>query len=96
MPGPTDRALDTRLLRFRSRPGSEPALALASDLLDAGRGADALDVVSVGLSERPADIDLRILEGRAFGTLGDLLKAQASLLEAAKAGQRKEPFRWLA
>ncbi|MBN8615552.1 MAG: hypothetical protein J0L92_33460, partial [Deltaproteobacteria bacterium] len=95
MPGPSDRALDTRLLRFRTRPGSEPALALASDLLDANRGQDALDIVGAGLAERPSDIELRILEGRAFMALGDLLKAQASLLEAAKSGQRKEPFRWL-
>jgi tetratricopeptide (TPR) repeat protein len=95
VPGPSDRALDTRLLRFRSRPGSEPALTLASDLLDAGRATDALDIAGAGLAERPGDTDLRIIEGRSHMALGDLLKAQASLLEAAKAGQRKEPFRWL-
>ncbi|MFO0020835.1 MAG: tetratricopeptide repeat protein, partial [Deltaproteobacteria bacterium] len=95
VPGPSNHALDTRLLRFRTRPGSEPAAARAAELLDADRPADALDIVSGALVDRPGDTDLRVLEGRAHLAGGDLLRAQASLLEAAKSGHRKEPFRWL-
>ncbi len=95
MNGPNEHALDTRLLRFRSRPGSEAALPLALDLIAASRWSDAVDVATSALAQKPGDVDLQIAEGRAYMGLGDLIRAQGALLEAAKPGTRKEPFRWL-
>ncbi len=88
--------LDTRLLRFRSRPGSEDATKLAGDLLIANRTTDALEVTSVGLRATPDDLELLLVDSRAEMIGGDLLKAQAALLKAARVGTtRKEPFRYL-
>lgn len=88
--------LDTRLLRFRTRPGSEDAAKLAGDLLLANRNADALEIAAVGLRASPEDLDLLLVEGRAELAGGDLLKAQAALLKAARVGAtRKEPYRYL-
>jgi tetratricopeptide (TPR) repeat protein len=88
--------LDTRLLRFRSRPGSEDAHRLANDLLNANRASDALEIAGAGLRAKPEDFDLLMVEGRAELAGGDLLKAQAALLKAARVGAtRKEPFRFL-
>ncbi|HEY8429952.1 MAG TPA: tetratricopeptide repeat protein [Sandaracinaceae bacterium] len=92
--GPSN--LDARLLRFRSRRGGESAAQLASDLLDAGRGADALEVAAIALAASPDDVDVLVVDGRARLAAGDLLGAQAALLKAAKVDpNRKEPFRWL-
>jgi tetratricopeptide (TPR) repeat protein len=92
----TGHELDTRLLRFRTRPGSEDAARLAGDLLIANRNADALEIAAVGLRASPEDLDLLLVEGRAELAGGDLLKAQAALLKAARVGStRKEPYRYL-
>lgn len=92
----TGHELDTRLLRFRTRPGSEDAAKLAGDLLIASRTADALEIASAGLRASPEDLDLLLIEGRAELAGGDLLKAQAALLKAARVGStRKEPYRYL-
>lgn len=88
--------LDTRLLRHRTRRGSEPAGALAADLIQAGRARDALEVTRSALEAHPNDGELLLLDGRARLAAGDLLGAQAALLKAAKAlPQQKHPFRWL-
>ncbi|UJR81663.1 tetratricopeptide repeat protein [Sandaracinus amylolyticus] len=88
--------LDTRLLRFRTRPGSEDASRLAADLLQADRAVDAIDVTAAGLRGAPDDLSLLVLDGRAHYAAGDLLRAQAALLKAARiAPAQKEPFRWL-
>ncbi len=88
--------LDTRLLKFRTRPGSEDAARLAQDLLVANRNADALEIAAAGLRASPDDLDLLLVEGRAELAGGDLLKAQAALLKAARVGAtRKEPYRYL-
>ena len=92
----TGHELDTRLLRFRTRPGSEDAGRLAGDLLGANRNADALEIAAVGLRADPENLDLLLVEGRAELAGGDLLKAQAALLKAARVGAtRKEPYRYL-
>ncbi len=92
----TGHELDTRLLRFRTRPGSEDAAKLAGDLLMANRTADALEIAAAGLRASPEDLDLLLIEGRAEMVGGDLLKAQAALLKAARVGAtRKEPYRFL-
>ena len=92
----TGHELDTRLLRFRTRPGSEDAAKLAGDLLIASRNADALEIAAAGLRASPEDLDLLLIEGRAELAGGDLLKAQAALLKAARVGStRKEPYRYL-
>lgn len=92
----TGHELDTRLLRFRTRPGSEDAAKLAGDLLIANRTADALEIAAAGLRASPEDLDLLLVEGRAELAGGDLLKAQAALLKAARVGAtRKEPYRYL-
>lgn len=55
-----------------------------------------MELIGGALEERPKDGELLVLEGRARLALGELLGAQASLLEAVKAlPQRSEPFRWL-
>jgi tetratricopeptide (TPR) repeat protein len=88
--------LDLRLARFRSRRDEHPE-ALASALIEAGRAAEALEVVQVGLASYPGDAGLLVLEGRARFELGDLPQAQAVLIRAAKQNPRdKEPYRWLA
>jgi tetratricopeptide (TPR) repeat protein len=92
----TGQELDTRLLRFRTRPGSEDAARLATDLLNANRTSDALEIAAAGLRASPDDLDLLMVEGRAELSGGDLLKAQAALLKAARVGStRKEPYRFL-
>lgn len=88
--------LDTRLLRFRSTVGGENAVGLVEDLLAAGRGPDAREVVGKALSGAPLDGDLLLLDGRARFVTGDLLGAQAALLKAARVRPKeKGPFRWL-
>lgn len=69
---------------------------LARDLLDAGRHADAGDVLGKALESDPEDGELLLLDGRIRFAGGDLLGAQAALLKAARSLPRnKEPFRWL-
>jgi tetratricopeptide (TPR) repeat protein len=88
--------LDLRLARFRSRRDEHPE-ALAFALIEAGRAAEALEVVQAGLTRYPDDAALFVLEGRARFELGDLPQAQAVLIRAAKQNPRdKEPYRWLA
>lgn len=88
--------LDTRLLRFRSRTGTEDAATLARALLETGRAGEALEVALTGLEERPADGSLLQLEGESWFQAGDLLRAQAALLKAAKADPESLPaFRLL-
>ncbi|HJL19132.1 MAG TPA: tetratricopeptide repeat protein, partial [Sandaracinaceae bacterium LLY-WYZ-13_1] len=94
--GVGSRNLDTRLLRYRTRRGEENAVALVEDLLAAGRGQDAQEVVAAALKAQPEDADLLVADGRARFATGDLLGAQASLLKAARANPKsKTPFRWL-
>ena len=93
VPGPD---LDTRLLRFRSQPGSEDAARLATDLLASNRLDEVVEITKVGLAAQPDDADLLVLSARADFGAGRLTEAQATLLKAARvAGTRKEPFRWL-
>jgi len=88
--------LDTRLLRFRNHPDSEPADALGRDLLATGRAAEALEVVRTALSAKPDDGSLLLVEGRAWLSDGDLIRAQAALLKAARSSPKeKQAFRWL-
>ena len=99
VPGEESKAphdLDVRLLRFRNRPGSEEAVALARSLLEAGRLSEAVEVASGALAQQPENGTLLLLEGQAWLRQGDFLRAQASLLRAARADPNsKEPFRWL-
>lgn len=88
--------LDTRLLRFRNRPGSEDASALAEDLLAADRHDEAMEVAQIGLKAAPEDARLLMVASQGYIKDGDLLRAQALLLRAARsAPDRMEPFRWL-
>ncbi len=90
------RDLDTRLLRFRNQPNSEPAEVLGAALLEVGRSAEALEVVRTALPSAPNDAALLLLEGRAWLREGDLIRAQAALLKAARAAPKDERcFRWL-
>ena len=74
----------------------DEAASLAPELLGAGRHAEALEVVTAALRERPDDPRLLIAEGRAWMAVGDLVRAQASLLRAAREmPTRSDPFRWL-
>ncbi len=89
-------SLDARLLGFRSRRDERPQ-SLAAALIEAGRSSDALEVIHLGLLDDENNLDLRLLEGRAFYARGDLSEAQRSLLRAARLDPRhKEPYRWLA
>ncbi|MEM9189794.1 MAG: tetratricopeptide repeat protein [Myxococcota bacterium] len=88
--------LDTRLLRFRNRPSARDAVELSRALLDSGRSAEALEVAGIGLRSSPDDAGLMLVEGQAWMREGDLIRAQASLLKAARAAPRDaQPFRWL-
>jgi len=90
------RDLDTRLLRFRNQPNSEPAEGLGSELVEGGRAAEALEVLRTALASAPDDAALLLLEGRAWLQEGDLIRAQAALLKAARAAPKDERgFRWL-
>jgi tetratricopeptide (TPR) repeat protein len=84
-------SLDARLLRFRSRPGSEPPAPLAEALLSAGRTAEALEVVAAGLRAAPGDATLLRIEGLAWLAEGELERAQASLVVAAR-GAATDPL----
>lgn len=87
--------LDIRLLRYRSRREDSPH-ELAHLLLEAQRPGEALEVVRLALIERP-DVDLMVLEGRAWFDQSALPEAQEALMRAVKADPRnKEPYRWLA
>lgn len=62
----------------------------------ANRAPEALEIAAAGLRAAPEDLDLLLIEGRAELAGGDLLKAQAALLKAARVGStRKEPYRYL-
>ncbi|MCB9618615.1 MAG: tetratricopeptide repeat protein [Sandaracinus sp.] len=88
--------LDARLLRFRLDSRSEDASTLASELLTAERAGEALEVVGVHLGTQPKDVDAMVIAGRAWMARGDLLRAQKTLLQAARidAGH-PDPYRWL-
>lgn len=97
--GSTDPSyqLNARLLRYRSRPGSEEPLALIDDLLAASRFGDARGVAVLEQTENPEDVRFVLLEGRAWLQERDLARAQAVLLRGLKvAPQDAEVFRWLA
>ena len=88
--------LDARVLRFRNDPGSESAGSLAMALLGADRAREALEVAGVHLRAHPQDTTMLVLAGRAWMARGDLLRAQKTLLQAARAGgSSPEPYRWL-
>ncbi|MEM9070542.1 MAG: tetratricopeptide repeat protein [Myxococcota bacterium] len=88
--------LDARLLRFRNDPATEDPGALAKLLLDAERAREALEVAGVHLRLNPRDGQMLVLAGRAWMVRGDLLRAQKTLLQAARAqGNAPEPYRWL-
>lgn len=88
--------LDARVLRFRNDPGSETAGSLALALLGADRAREALEVAGVHLRAHPQDTAMLVVAGRAWMARGDLLRAQKTLLQAARAGgSSAEPYRWL-
>ncbi|MCA9582832.1 MAG: tetratricopeptide repeat protein, partial [Myxococcales bacterium] len=91
-----DRALDTRLLRFRSDPSAEDPSALARELMRAGRGPEAMEVAGEGLRSNPRNAVLLVVLGKVLLDSGDLVRAQAALLEAAKgAHPPPDAFRYL-
>ncbi|HJK92659.1 MAG TPA: hypothetical protein RMH26_18160, partial [Polyangiaceae bacterium LLY-WYZ-15_(1-7)] len=93
MPG---EQLDARLLRFRNDPRSDDPMPLARELLEAGRAAEALEVAAARLRADPRDADALVLAGRAYLGRDELLRAQKTLLQAARqAPNRPEPYRWL-
>ncbi|MBC7171449.1 MAG: tetratricopeptide repeat protein, partial [Polyangiaceae bacterium] len=88
--------LDARLLRFRTEPATEDAIKLAEHLLASARASDALEVASAHLVRSPGDALALVAAGRASMAMGDLLRAQQALMQAAKlAPDDKAPFRWL-
>ena|GEM_PF-3463702 len=94
--GLTSQGLDARLLRFRSRAGSEPLAPLARDLLAAARSQEALEVVASALRATPNDWQLLLVEGQAWLAEGQLDRAQAALVAAGKGAPKdKNVFRTL-
>jgi tetratricopeptide (TPR) repeat protein len=88
--------LDARLLRFRTNPASEDAGELAEQLLSRSRGADALEVLEARLEAAPGDVGALLTAGRAYLQIGELLKAQQALMQAAKlAPEQGAAYRWL-
>ncbi len=90
------RALDARLLRFRSKRG-ESASALASELLAAHRYHDAADVLELAISESGnSDTHLTLMLAKAWLMAGELDKSQALLVQTARTQpNHKDVFRWL-
>jgi len=88
-PGADTHNLNTRLLRFRSQPGShagsEEAIALASDLLLAGRYGDARGVAIGAQADDAPDARLLLIEARAWYFERDLVRAQQALLRGVQA-----------
>ncbi len=71
-------------------------MVLARALLSADRPTEALEVVSIGLEGQPEDGLLLMVAGEAWLRRGDLLRAQAVLLRAARSrGEDKDPLRLL-
>ncbi|MEO0326695.1 MAG: tetratricopeptide repeat protein, partial [Myxococcota bacterium] len=92
----TPENLDARLLRFRSDPGGEDAVALAHALLEAKRPREAGEVAKRHLQDAPDHAEALLYLGRAWMDQGDLLRAQKTLLQAARADARSPaPYRWL-
>jgi len=88
--------LNARLLRYRSRPGSEEPVALIEDLVAAGRLGDARGVAVVEQTEHPEDVRFVLLEGQAWLQERDLARAQAVLLRGIKVDpQSADAYRWL-
>ncbi|MCB9709402.1 MAG: tetratricopeptide repeat protein [Myxococcales bacterium] len=90
------RALDARLLRFRAKRGDNP-VALAEELIAVGRYGDASDVLDMALTDaRGEDVSLALMLGRTWLMAGEFEKAQALLVQTARAQpNNKEVFRWL-
>src|SRR5688500_2992460 len=83
-----------RLLRFRTQ-GGNPA-ELASELIAAGRHAEALEVATAGMRSAPSDLSLLVLAARARIAMRDLLSAEALLLKVVRASpDHVEALRWL-
>jgi len=90
------KSLDAQLLRFRNQPNTEFAIPLAEGLLLAGRAAEAVEVAEVTLTKLPRSVPLLLLHGRASMEDGELLRAQASFLKAARMDvDDAMPLRWL-
>lgn len=88
--------LDARLLRFRTDPSHEDPAVLASDLLDGERHREALEVTAASLRTQPRDVEMLVLAGRAWIGRGDLLRAQKTLLQAARLEpDHPDSYRWL-
>ncbi|MBX3252142.1 MAG: tetratricopeptide repeat protein, partial [Myxococcales bacterium] len=69
---------------------------MAGALLAAARAGEALEVVGARLGEQPKDVDALVLAGRAWMERGDLLRAQKTLLQAARFdAAHPDPYRWL-
>jgi tetratricopeptide (TPR) repeat protein len=79
-----ERDLTKRLLRFRSLPDKEDPVSLAEDLLKIGRYGDARGVAVSAQRGKTEDVQLFLLEARAWYLERDLARAQAALLEAAR------------
>ncbi len=92
----SSHALNVRVLRFRHSPHREDPTLLAQELLDAGRNADALELLETALAREPGDADLELLRGRALLGTGDVSRAKETLIRAAKAAPGwAAPFTWL-
>jgi tetratricopeptide (TPR) repeat protein len=84
VPTQSQRDLTRRLLRFRSLPEKETALALAADLFKSGRYGDARGVAVSAQQGRAGDEHLLVLEARAWYLERDLGRAQQALMEAVR------------
>ncbi len=88
--------LDARLLRFRTDPASEDAGRLAEQLLRQSRASEALEVLAARLAVAPNDVAALMAAGRAYLVVGELLRAQQTLMQAAKlAPDAPTAYRWL-
>jgi hypothetical protein len=81
---PNKRVLDARLLRFRSNPESEHPIPLANELMQAGRYGDARGVLVSSYKGNEEDLQLLLMEARAWFVERDFERAQAALHQALR------------
>lgn len=92
-----EKSLKLRLEQFRSDAADLSAsVALGRDLLQTGHHNEAVEVAQAARQRHGPQGELSLLEGEAWLSAGQLLRAQAALIDAAKLSPKEvRSYRWL-